>query len=1034
MAIKGELPSTDLSSVFQMLSLNRQRARLFVREQGNPLSHRRLYVQEDRVALDERPAPRPLGPLLVEMGIVSYADYRLAAERGHRYQLDTVHFLRQTGKVTEDDLARVNEKVLEESILEVFLWKNVFFNLQEGGADPACDHFFSVDHLIMEAARRQDEWRHHFDQGNSRPRVFVRTRPDPRRQARPELEPLQNIVLDVVDGIRGSHQMTSVTGLSRYHIETALSHLHRLGLVVPLSQEQLIATGDKLQMEGRVEDAIRLFRCALPENRADEQIHRRLGEAYLKLGRVAKGAAHLRFQATLLFEQGRHADVLAVHREILHALPTEFQTLEWAISILADLGGKADGDGGLLEQADALLALYIETDQGEAGLRLAENLLRIRREDSSLLATVAKLRLRTGRQEEACEAYADLAAQRTEAGDLVGALEIYRTIIGLAPAKRELYVGIASRLQEQLMGERQQRQRTRIVAIAVASVVIVVLLSVGYGLLARRALDAILARPSTEGDAAREVIAALQEFRDRWPLTPAAVRAAAASKALEARLRASQLEAERARDLQEQRRRAVDGAARSALAEARGLLSLHRTVQARDRAREALRLARESGMDPALLQEIEMLVAGLDHRIFGAEELLARSREARRTGDRALVFATASVLARQFRELAAPEDLVLPVRITAGPGRPRIEVRGANGSREGVESMDLEIGPGPALEVTVTPAAGETLSFTLRWPPERHETVLVLPGEAALVPVSVPVRALVDLGRERVALVGRNGAISVLDSALREESWPQGALRTIRGAIGHDEDRFLTIEEGGAVHGHSASDRRERWTQSLGFSPRLWASRGPVFAATDGKRSLVVLDTDSGRIRFNTQLPANGEALAVTLGDVGCRLASGDFHLLDAQTGLGGTAHASPGAVVFPHGPDQWLQWTGEDGLRPLHPEGPALGWPPGVGAPTQAANLGSTLVLLAGEALVLASPRPGRTIPLPARGAGLVPSRGTQIGVLLEGGGLVVLDTASGRILAATRDSAAASVVITGSRLILAGEAGPLRVHSLQW
>ena len=145
MSIRGDLLSADLSNVFQMLALNRKRGRLLIQEQGNFLAQRRLHIAEDRVALDEKPPVRPLPALLVEMGVISYPQYRTAVVRGERYRIDPLHLLRQQSLVTPEHLEAAQRRIQEEEILEVFLWRNVLFTLEEAGEPPKNSHLFSMD-------------------------------------------------------------------------------------------------------------------------------------------------------------------------------------------------------------------------------------------------------------------------------------------------------------------------------------------------------------------------------------------------------------------------------------------------------------------------------------------------------------------------------------------------------------------------------------------------------------------------------------------------------------------------------------------------------------------------------------------------------------------------------------------------------------------------------------------------------------------------------------------------------------------------
>ncbi len=887
MAIKGELPSTDLSNVFQMLALNRKRGRLYVREQGNLLGHRRLYIFENQVALDERPAPRPLGPLMVEMGVVSYADYRAALERGEQYRSDPVHLLRQQGTITDEDLKAVAIKVEEEGILEVFLWRSIFFNLEEGGADPIGGHFFSVDHLIMEAARRQDEWRHHSEVGLQRPRVFESGRESAQTRDLTQLEPIPHIVLDAVDGVKGSHQITQVTGLSRYHVDLALHQLHQAGLVQPIDRESLIASGDRLFEENRPEDAIRMYRCALPDDRNDIGLHQRFARAHQSLGRLAKAGAHLRYAAELFAESGHVRETVDTLQEVLAVLPTDFRSLQRAVAILASSPiALTEADTALLAQADKLLLFFLDTDQHESALTLAEALYQLRPQDASVLATLAKLRLRAGRQEEAADAYLGLAEKKVQDHDDLGALEIYRTLVGLAPSRRARIEPRIAEIQRRL-SRQQTVERTSRRGIAVAAVLIVVaLLAFGYCHLARSALEAIPAMEPDRSESIKQRQAALDRMRGRFPLTPAAIAAKSESEQLRAQIEGAEKEE---RDREEVRRaesREKRNQAGRALAESKGLLGLRKTVKAYERCREAVRLFDEIQDQTPAAVEARELAQGLSDRVRIAEGHLTQLREAKAKSDRARVHAHAQSLAVDYRELAEANDLVLPVEIVGGPSG--IQLSCPELGVSGQDRLSLDLPADQRVTIHASRAGMRTETLTLAWPEVAHRVPIVLAASDGPVTNSAPfpLSGLAAVDSNTAVLVGREGSLATwrtgqgVGSVIRPTS-----LRSVRLPSTLAGGSVVTVSETGSLSSYSPAENRVAWETDLGFSPAGLAADSRTVVVADGSGKVIAVEPGSGRERWRAQLEKPTIQVCVNQGHIGCRQSDGTLTILDAQTG-----------------------------------------------------------------------------------------------------------------------------------------------------
>ena len=139
MTIRGDLLAVDLSNVFQMLALNRKGGQLTVQDQGDLRNTRRLYVKDDRVALHEPVPERPLEALLVEMEVLSYERYRDILDKSTRFGTEPTRLLQQMGVLDAAQLGSAQRRVAEEAVLEVFLWRNITFELDEAAEPPAED-------------------------------------------------------------------------------------------------------------------------------------------------------------------------------------------------------------------------------------------------------------------------------------------------------------------------------------------------------------------------------------------------------------------------------------------------------------------------------------------------------------------------------------------------------------------------------------------------------------------------------------------------------------------------------------------------------------------------------------------------------------------------------------------------------------------------------------------------------------------------------------------------------------------------------
>src|SRR5262249_51657860 len=162
------------------------------------------------------PSPqRPSLALLVEMGRITYEQYASAFQRARRFNSDPFGILQAQGTVGTADVDAFRARAANEALLEVFLWRDIRFTLDESVAlAPFRDSTpLQIDYVIMEAARRQDEWRHVVEAIGSQREVFRRCQDTPDLSAFGSIE---RIVLDLINGVDATPELMARCELPRY--------------------------------------------------------------------------------------------------------------------------------------------------------------------------------------------------------------------------------------------------------------------------------------------------------------------------------------------------------------------------------------------------------------------------------------------------------------------------------------------------------------------------------------------------------------------------------------------------------------------------------------------------------------------------------------------------------------------------------------------------------------------------------------------------------------------------------------------------
>lgn len=162
MAIEGPLRELALSDVFQLLDLSRKTGTLTIRAEGRT---RPATIRFDRGAVVGAELwgenGGRIGHLLLRAGKVTEAEVEIARrEQQLRPGWPLGSILMDMGFVSADDVRRQLHFQIEEAVFDLIRWTDGDFRFEEtaGHDDVALPIRMSTESLLMEAARRIDEW------------------------------------------------------------------------------------------------------------------------------------------------------------------------------------------------------------------------------------------------------------------------------------------------------------------------------------------------------------------------------------------------------------------------------------------------------------------------------------------------------------------------------------------------------------------------------------------------------------------------------------------------------------------------------------------------------------------------------------------------------------------------------------------------------------------------------------------------------------------------------------------------------------
>jgi tetratricopeptide (TPR) repeat protein len=306
MAIEGSLADVGLADICQLLSLGRKTGCMTITDKSN---FGYIYFKGGRVIYASvLNRPDRLGELLVKNGAIQREDLSKAMEKQSREgQKRLGQILVEMSALTQEELERWITVQIEEAVYHLFTWEtgSFYFNPDE---KPDEDQVFLVslnaDGLLMEAARRVDEWSIIARKIPSLEILFKVVR-DPEEEGDVELSANQKKLLPLLDGSRTVTDLVRDSGLVEFETGKALYELIQAGFVQEVGKkvekeetkddsavERHVSLGQAFYKAGMLEDAEREFQEALKGDEFEAMARFRLGLISLKSGKTEQALEH----------------------------------------------------------------------------------------------------------------------------------------------------------------------------------------------------------------------------------------------------------------------------------------------------------------------------------------------------------------------------------------------------------------------------------------------------------------------------------------------------------------------------------------------------------------------------------------------------------------------------------------------------------------------------------------------------------------------------------------------------------------------
>lgn len=301
MAIEGSLQDVNLADICQLLGMSRKTGCLSITDRSN---FGYIYFEKGRVIhASVLNRPDRLGELLVRNHVITRKDLsqameRQALERGKRLG----EILVAQGSIDQEKLQRYIQMQIEEAVYHLFAWTQGSFHF-DPDQKPDEDGIFlvnvNIDSLLMEGARRVDEWSLVEKKIPSFDVVFQMDRHPEESEEEVELSRDQRKVLPFIDGVRTVTEIMNEAGLVEFETGKALYGLIQGGFVSRAGEKSTVAeTGGDARLQEHLNLGVAFYRSGMMEDAAREfeaalEVDPKQGRANFMLGLMAFRAGHL---------------------------------------------------------------------------------------------------------------------------------------------------------------------------------------------------------------------------------------------------------------------------------------------------------------------------------------------------------------------------------------------------------------------------------------------------------------------------------------------------------------------------------------------------------------------------------------------------------------------------------------------------------------------------------------------------------------------------------------------------------------------
>ena len=352
MGFKGSVDSFSLADVFQNLAMNQQTGTLRVIQAGGQEKH--VFFQDGQIRYMARGPKQLLLPpeAFFARGLVSQQQLDAALERQSTIAESVGDGLLALGHITQEQLDDAAKHQVEEEIFDLFSWEKASFEFNEGA--PLQDMFndqigrknraLPISHLIMEAARRVDEWDRLSKQIPSFKEVYILDLAVRKAIEKGEMEvdAIEKRVASLIDGARDVDDLIEDSHLFQFEVLTGLGSFLQSSLVRPANVQELSFAEQECLKHNLPRRRIKLLERVLALGGENLRARKELADLLAREQQVDKACIHYGVLAEAELGAGREDGAIEYYRRILAIMPGHIKSHEQLGALYAKRGQKRE--------------------------------------------------------------------------------------------------------------------------------------------------------------------------------------------------------------------------------------------------------------------------------------------------------------------------------------------------------------------------------------------------------------------------------------------------------------------------------------------------------------------------------------------------------------------------------------------------------------------------------------------------------------------------------------------------------------------